>query len=514
MSSKTSPFHLDSAILVCYILREKINALTSRPVGACPGARAIQRIKRLRPILALGLIAAIVLLVSGCARESYPQTTTAPVTDTASRVQGLYVLLFWAAMAVFVLVEGLLLFTVFRFRAKKGQTGIPDQVHGNTRLEILWTIVPVVILVVIAIPTYVTIAKNSADASPDALEVKVVGHQWWWEYQYPKLGITTANELYLPAGREVHLILQSADVIHSFRVPQLSGTQDVVPGRVNSLVFTINKDKITGDTVEFYGQCLELCGIAHANMRTRVFVKSETDFNTWAEDFKKPAAPPAGEAAKGQQLFSSKGCIACHTIAGNPVAVGKIGPNLTNLAMRTTIAAGVLVNDANGDNLRRWLTNPSDVKPGNIMTTAPVYNNPSLKLTDLDISALVAYLQSLKPAEGPIPPTATPAPTPTGGAVGTDRGKAVFLGSSGCFACHTVAGVSSGAIGPNLTTIGATAATRKPGTSAEAYIRESVLKPNAFIAPGFQPNLMPATFGESLSQQQLNDLVTFLLSLK
>ena len=195
----------------------------------------------------------------GCAGE-FPQSTLHPASDFAGQLDALFRGIFWWALGVFVVVEGLLLYAIIRFRRREGGPE-PRQLHGHTALEIGWTIAPAIILVFIAVPTIRTIFASTGEAPPGALRVEVIWHQWWWEFRYPELGITTANELHLPVGRPVALEMTTADVIHSFWLPRLAGKRDVIAGRVNRLAFTPDSTGI------FLGQCAEYCGESHANMR-------------------------------------------------------------------------------------------------------------------------------------------------------------------------------------------------------------------------------------------------------
>jgi cytochrome c oxidase subunit 2 len=220
--------------------------------------------------------------------------------------------------------------------------------------------------------------RTQASPPHGSLSVEVIGHQWWWEIRYPELGITTANELHLPVGRPVSLSLKSADVIHSFWVPRLGGKRDLVGGKVNHLVFTVDEPG------EYPGQCAEFCGASHANMRLTVIAQSPADFEAWTKRLTATPIPPSGEAAKGHQAFLATGCVACHAIQG--VAAGVVGPNLTHVGSRKTLAGGILKN--NPEDLARWLRNPPGVKPGALM--------PKLPLSDDQVAALVAYLGSLR----------------------------------------------------------------------------------------------------------------------
>lgn len=282
-------------------------------------------------------------------------------------------------------------------------TPLPNQVHGNTPLEITWTIIPAIILIVILFFTFRTQAALSAPPeSPNTVNVRVVAHQWWWEFQYPDLGVVTANELHIPTGAPIAISLESHDVIHSFWVPLLGGKQDAIPGRVNKLWLQADEEGT------YFAQCAEFCGVEHALMRFLVFAESPSAFSSWAtnerriQGFGSAAIPtPAPGAApslvqQGATLFANGACITCHTVRGTQAA-GQVGPELTHFGSRTSIAGNTLQkkDEAAGDpdgskmtNVKRWLRNPQAVKPGNIM--------PNLNLSEADIEAIAAYLESLK----------------------------------------------------------------------------------------------------------------------
>ncbi len=334
--------------------------------------------------IALVILCVLPLVVAGCLpsvavrTDFYPQSALAPESEFADDLQVLFDLIFWMAAVVFIIVEGALIYAVLRFREKPGQ-GLPRQVHGNTRLEVAWTILPVIILAIIAVPTVSTIFKVAAAPKEDALHVTVVGHQWWWQFEYPDLGLVTANELYVPVGRQIAISLESADVIHSFWIPRMGGKRDVVPNTVNNLWFTPRR------TGEYLGQCAEFCGESHANMHMRLFVVTEEEFEAWVENQKQPAGPESQEMA-GAELFTLRGCGVCHAIGGTD-SQGELGPNLTHFASRTTLASGIL-NSAEPNVLEDWLRDSPALKPGSKM--------PNLNLIDSDVEALAAYLRSLK----------------------------------------------------------------------------------------------------------------------
>src|SRR5581483_1975716 len=328
-----------------------------------------------RVLVALGGL--LILLLAACAQES-PQTTIDPQTAFGDDIQYLLKLTFFAAVGVFILVEGFLIFVVFRYRAHASETGAPAQVHGNTRLEVIWTIIPAVMLIGIAVPTTRIIFDTQAPAPKDSLPVTVIGHQWWWEFQYPTLGVTTANELHLPVGQTAAFSLESADVQHSFWLPRLGGKRDVIPNHVNELWWAAR------DVGTTPGQCAQYCGTSHANMRMIAVVQSQADFSQWVQAQKaQPAQPPDGSAAAaGRAVFARSACIGCHTVEG--VSQGKVGPDLTHVGSRTILAAGIISNTP--EDMARWLKDPPAVKPGSLM--------PNLHLSDDDVNALVAYLES------------------------------------------------------------------------------------------------------------------------
>jgi cytochrome c oxidase subunit 2 len=324
-------------------------------------------------LLRLGLP---LLLLAGCGLDG-PQTTVVPRSDLGHAIHDLFMTISGWALVIFVVVEALLIWVVVAFRDRPGRPE-PRPVHGHLGLEIAWTLVPVVIVLSIAVPTVVTIFRTQAPAPPGALRVEVTGHRWWWQVRYPDWGVTTANEVHLPVGRPVDLVLTSADIIHSFWVPQLGGKRDLVPGKVNHLVLTVQAPG------EYPGQCAEFCGISHANMRLLVVAELPAEFEAWARRQAGGPLPPTGEAARGLEAFLAGGCAACHTIQG--VTGGVLGPDLTHVGSRRTLASGILPNTP-GD-LAAWLRDPPALKPGVLMPKTP--------LSDAQVSALVAYLGSLR----------------------------------------------------------------------------------------------------------------------
>jgi len=291
-------------------------------------------------------------------------------------------------MGILAVVAAALVIILIRFRARPDDTGIPPQIEGNTLLEFVWTVVPIILLVILAVPTVRdAYALAQVPQGSHVLEVRVTGHQWWWEFQYPQLGITTADELHIPVGEKVSLQLTSADVIHAFWVPRLGGKVNAIPGQVTTMWLQADQPGT------YPGQCAEFCGLSHAEMRFVVVAQSPSDFRQWVQEMKDnaPAVHPATAAAQaGMQLFLTKGCAACHTIDGTTYQ-GTVGPNLTGLGLRQVIAAGDLTNTP--ANLARWIADAPAVIPGIIM---PDFSTGPDRLTSTQVQDLVSYLEGLR----------------------------------------------------------------------------------------------------------------------
>ena len=278
-----------------------------------------------------------------------------------------------------------MVYSVFKFRDRSAQANSePAQVYGSTQIELAWTIIPILIVVVLFLATArVLHAVQDAPMPADAVEVTVIGHQFWWEYRYPKLGVVTANELHVPVSDPAHptptsLQLLSADTDHSFWVPELAGKTDLIPNHPNRMWMDPEHTGL------FIGQCAQYCGTQHAKMLLRVSVDSPEHFTAWVREQRLPATVDERVAA-GRRVFETTACINCHAINGT-VANGRFGPDLTHLMSRTTIAAGEAENRP--DNLRLWIQNPDAIKPGSLM--------PAIKLSDPDLDALVSYLETLQ----------------------------------------------------------------------------------------------------------------------
>jgi cytochrome c oxidase subunit 2 len=421
------------------------------------------RMRWLTPALALLLAVGL----SAC-NSFTPNTIFGAHSEFGHSVDLLTRRLLYLGVVVFVLVEALLVYILVKFRDKDG-TREAEQIHGNTTLEIGWTLVPAVILAFIAVPTIQTIFKTQAKAVPNALQVEVIGHQWWWEFRYPQYGVITANELYLPVGRTANFALTTKDVLHSFWIPQLNGKRDLISNHTNYIWFTPDS------SFAWNGFCAEYCGTSHANMRFKVFTVTPAEFDAWVAhqktnavgsapapapgDSTKPAAAPPvatvatstgaatpagqnakppvatpvmnisdtssatypraklpewvipktptpaalsfdqsaeGDVSRGATLFKTAPCIACHTIRGVPTAAGIIGPNLTHVGSRTTIAGGLYPNDLK--HIELWIKNAPAMKPGSLMPLfgkAEKGETPGV-YTDQQIADLAAYLSSLK----------------------------------------------------------------------------------------------------------------------
>lgn len=337
---------------------------------------------------------------------------------------------------IFIGVSSLLVYAIVKFRARKGDTTEPPQVFGSMQIELSWTIIPILIIVVLFLTTTrVLFSVQDAQKPKDALDVIVVGHQFWWEFRYPQYNVVTANELHLPVSskdkpRPAFMKLTSADVMHSFWVPQLNGKTDVLPNRVNEMWMDPQ------ETGLFVGQCAQFCGAEHAKMLLRVYVDTPDQFKTWiatqqrtqseltalpggmqqgasetASNSEKQggvvqartdAMPPNSQTTRGkvtatlgesqeisaktgQYVFEHEACISCHTVAGT-VATGRYGPDLTHLMSRETIASGAVPNTK--EELLEWIGDPNQIKPGSLM--------PAMHLSDKQNEQITAYLLTLK----------------------------------------------------------------------------------------------------------------------
>ncbi|HET7892413.1 MAG TPA: cytochrome c oxidase subunit II [Candidatus Sulfotelmatobacter sp.] len=276
---------------------------------------------------------------------------------------------------MFVVVAGLLVYTMIRFRRRKTDAGNqePPQVYGSNQIEIAWTFIPILgVFVLIGVTTRFIMSLQDATLPSNTEHITVIGHQWWWEVKYPDYGVVTANEIHIPENTRVLLQLESADVIHSFWVPQIAGKTDLIPGRANTMWIDAHEPGI------YAGNCAEYCGTQHANMLLRVFAEPQAAYRSWL------ATERVSASAAGREVFESIACVNCHTIRGTR-ARGVFGPDLTHLMSRTTLASGMIRNTA--ENLRRWVVDPQSIKPGCLM--------PAMKLSDAETNGVLSYLESL-----------------------------------------------------------------------------------------------------------------------
>lgn len=333
---------------------------------------------------AAGAVVATVLLTAvGCADSTkYPQTSLDPKSDFAQRIDDLWNLTLVLGVGVSVLTFLILGYILIRYRYRPDAPQ-PKQIHGNTKLEIAWTLIPAVLISIIAVPTVQTIFFTYRDMPEDALVIDVIGWQWWWQFRYPAAdgsAVVTANEVHVPVGRPVHLRMTSHDVVHSFWIPQMGGKRDVVANRESNITFTPLEAGV------YLGQCAEFCGESHALMKMRLIAHEPADFDRWLANQAAPAVEsPDSAIAIGRQLVTAGVCAGCHTIRGTTAQFGQLGPDLTHVASRGTIAAGVLENNA--ENLARWIKDAPSVKPGALM--------PPPGLSDQEVAYVVAYLQTL-----------------------------------------------------------------------------------------------------------------------
>ena len=334
--------------------------------------------------LAMSALTSVLLAPQTLAAPS--QTSIfSPASTPAKSILSLSMFVLGITGAIFVVVVTLLAYSILKFRASSVTANSePAQVYGSTQIELAWTIIPILIVVVLFLATARSIhAIQDAPEPAEALDVTAIGHQYWWEFRYPKLGIVTANELHIPVSDPEHptptfLQLLSADTDHSFWVPELAGKTDLIPNHPNRMWMDPHRTGV------FLGQCAQYCGTQHAKMLLRVSVDNPQEFAAWVRGQQQPAVEDPN-VATGRQVFEHTACINCHTVSGT-AADGRFGPDLTHLMSRTTIAAGAAENTPN--NLRLWIRNPDAIKPGSLM--------PAMKLSDEDLNAVVNYMETLR----------------------------------------------------------------------------------------------------------------------
>jgi cytochrome c oxidase subunit 2 len=367
--------------------------LVMMPAMVTPDGRS-----RLSPAARLrraGALAILAILSASCSfiEVDSPLTTFEPAGPFARRIDALFWPVFWIATGIFVVVQTLIFIAIFVYRDRLGAKE-PKQIHGNPILEVTWTVIPTLILAGIAVPT-VQAVFDLTECGSGAMDVEVVGHQWWFEYHYPDLGITTANVLVMPEDVEVCARMTSDDVLHNFWIPSLNGKRYLVPGQETLLRLQADEPG------EYWGHCAEFCGLSHSLMRARAKVVTAADFDTWTAEQQTPAAVPAEgtPAAKGWEIYQAK-CTGCHGVsyAGADGATAYLGPaedafngpNLTHFASRAVFAGASLPDEdiTYEAALTEWLANPPGVKPGSFM--------PNLGLTQDEITALIAWLETMQ----------------------------------------------------------------------------------------------------------------------
>ena len=335
-------------------------------------------------VLLLGVLLAAELCAASPHNNPVPSIFE-PHSTPAESIRHLSHFVLGVTGVIFLVVFSLLIYVVVKFRNRVADSNRePAQVYGSTQIELAWTVIPILIVAVLFAATGRVIhAIQDAPKPPGAVEVTAIGHQFWWEFRYPKLGIVTANELHVPVSDPAHptptfLKLLSADTDHSFWVPQLAGKTDLIPNHPNETWMDPH------ETGLFLGQCAQYCGTQHAKMLLRVYVDSPEDFEAWVRGQQQSANRNEKEAA-GREVFETTACVNCHAVGGTN-GTGIFGPDLTHLMSRRTIAAGAA--DNTPENLRLWIQNPDAIKPGSLM--------PAMKLSDAELDALVRYLETLR----------------------------------------------------------------------------------------------------------------------
>lgn len=334
--------------------------------------------------------AAALVILAGCWKQTQAEPGRVtnifkPLAEPAQQIKETSILVLAICGVIFSVVAGLLIYTIIRYRHRTGdEVSEPPQIYGSNQIETAWTVLPILIVFVLILVTSRTIADVQNRKPPTgAVHATVVGHQWWWEIRYPELGIVTANELHVPASTEdshqpTFLKLQSADVAHSFWVPQLNGKTDLIPNRENNMWIAPTEPGT------YLGNCAEYCGTQHARMLLRVVVQTRNEFERWVKEQQQAAAEDPG-AAEGRKIFFGNSCVSCHAIRGTS-AKGVFGPDLTHLMSRQTLASGAVPNLH--ETLRTWIRDPQQVKAGCLM--------PNMQLNDKEVDQIVAYLETLR----------------------------------------------------------------------------------------------------------------------
>jgi cytochrome c oxidase subunit II len=342
--------------------------------------------RRAHHLFRCSIAAAWALLTNSMlAAQGTTPSTLAPASTSAHQIFDLSIFVVAITGGIFLVVGGLLAVTLYRFRARKTDPlGEPAQIYGSTQIELAWTVIPVLIVVILFLTTArIIFAIQDAPKPKTALDVTVIGHQFWWEFRYPKYGVVTANELHIPVSSDAaptatFLKLTSADVNHSFWIPQLAGKTDLIANHVNTMWMDPQKPGL------YLGQCAQFCGSQHAMMLLRVYVDTQEQFDAWIRNQTQPTQQDLAVDA-GRKVFERQACMNCHTVSGT-AATGRFGPDLTHLMSRATLASGAM--DNTPTNLRQWIKSPDTFKRGALM--------PAMQLTDEQLDQVTAYLETLK----------------------------------------------------------------------------------------------------------------------
>ena len=336
-------------------------------------------------VLLAGALLAATLCFGAPADPAQLPNIFKPQSTPANSILNLSLLVLAITGLIFAVVFTLLVYAVAKFRKRDNDDGRePPQVYGSNQVELAWTVIPTLIVLVLFLATARVIRSiQDAPKPPGTIEVIAIGHQFWWEFRYPTLGVVTANELHVPVSDSSNptptfLTLLSVDTDHSFWVPQLAGKTDLIPNRVNHTWIEPQQIGL------YLGQCAQYCGTQHAKMLLRVYVDSPQKFREWVEEQRKPALDNDA-VAEGRRIFETTSCVNCHAVTGT-IANGRFGPDLTHLMSRDTIASGAATNTR--ENLRAWIQNPDSIKPGSLM--------PAMQLSEKDLDALTAYLLTLQ----------------------------------------------------------------------------------------------------------------------
>lgn len=338
-----------------------------------------------RNLIRLGSATVSSFLARPVFAQANSPSTLVPASTPAHQIFTLSIFVVAITGGIFLVVGGLLTIAVFRFRARKTDpAGEPAQIYGSTQIELAWTVIPLLIVVVLFLTTArIIFAIQDAPKPKTALDVTVIGHQFWWEFRYPKYDVVTANELHIPvssglAPEATFLKLTSADVNHSFWIPRLAGKTDLIANHVNRMWMDPQKPGL------YLGQCAQFCGSQHALMLLRIYVDTPQQFATWIKNQQQPAQQDPA-VATGRRVFETQACMNCHTISGT-AATGRFGPDLTHLMSRETLASGAM--DNTPVNLRQWIKSPDTFKRGALM--------PAMQLSDTQLDEVTAYLETLK----------------------------------------------------------------------------------------------------------------------